>query len=1458
MPTQTFLWIALPNGFDGSSLKFSAFVAPRLDPGHPDGSIGTLAEFTFKNWAKLMQSVSVSVLADGVANPIAATIDSTILSGGQPDPNLWDLFFPSTTPVRPFQFLDYSNGVEVVSFPVGTITGIIQGVTGGSVGITDPSGNVPIVCIASPGSTTTGGVPTEGGTPGSGTPRCDDDDDEHHHCGGDCGCDSGCHDCDDDCFRHCDGDCDHQHHCGKDGDHHHHHACCGRCGSCSGGSGSGGKGGNGGKGGSGGSGGSVSCTTLNPLESFISMIDGIEAALLQFAATPKAFSGESASSVLSRLGITLTPQQRAFFDFERFYNRYGFALPPNFTGGPVPGWTDSAINDVNAADFHRIVGLLGDYPFLLRKLGLVIDFTIPASALPSGTGGLTLVVTYPAPPPPAVTFNPTPKTMARVDHGTRWFRAADRGSGSPVVDGMLAFDDTTTYAISQGQVDGAAAKMIDMAVNEQRRVNPSLPVTVSNAGGVIQTVPARFAGFDICNSTPASAPIPALRSGVQLYQNDRITALEATFLRQAAFNTAMGNAILFSDDVMRGFRVDVRDRGNWRSLCARTGTVTISDLNGNNQAPVTLPTEEGYVKGTSGTKKDSAPQQLFVHESLFGWDGWSLVAPRPGATVADPSDKDYLHHTRANLSTNKLPLASRAPNPTTNPTVPQAFPFTITTDMHAAPNSLPRMRFGFNYRFRARVADLAGNSLRGSDVISDHATPTFTYYRFEPVLAPAIVPTAHFNPGESPEHIVVSSDNPVSTRWLVPPKASQSEVETHGMLDTLFDAKNFAEAFTISARESGTYLDMTNNDLLANAVIAAPDGSADQSIASIGVRGGKPPVRGSYVIYTGSQLPLVYLPDPLATGFALFVNADGTPTTRDYTGPSWHEIAPVRLELHAGTGTQQAVAAGSGTAPYRVTLPPATILEVNYSSTMPQSKLAFMAAWQQPHTGSFTDAQAATGYVNQIAPTRTFLLVHAVKKPLQASSLASINFAQQSSSDTFVTVTAAQVDAHSRSTGEVEVWAQWTEPQDLLPNAPKVGANAVTRRAFAFRTPVAYDQNTVPFPSTPLDTGVNTAICALATNAPTPRIDFGDTKYRVLQFQCTASTRYAEYYNPADVADPSQTTLVGDLTTFTATVLSTANGPLPDVAYVVPTFGWQDTSSTQHTRSGGGLRIYLNRPWFATGDGELLAVLVANVANGRIDPGDTVRPYISEMGFDPVYDDAFAVRVRRENTFTTLTTAHVVSADAQAGATKTLTPLELQGQLIPPTVVAVGHAVHFNSDRGLWYTDVELDIGNAYAPFVRLAVARYQPNSVDSTHLSKVVRIDCLQLASSRTATIVTGGGTVGVTVTGPSAPNLYGLNQNGAVPSAGHLLVATVDSRPSGSGELSWSPVQVAGADLSVTLALRVGSTTEVTTWVGTLANVPTGGGNDYRVRIEEFEQFQDDNGGATSRPVYLDTFSL
>ena len=62
-------------------------------------------------------------------------------------------------------------------------------------------------------------------------------------------------------------------------------------------------------------------------------------------------------------------------------------------------------------------------------------------------------------------------------------------------------------------------------------------------------------------------------------------------------------------------------------------------------------------------------------------------------------------------------------------------------------------------------------------------------------------------------------------------------------------------------------------------------------------------------------------------------------------------------------------------------------------------------------------------------------------------------------------------------------------------------------------------------------------------------------------------------------------------------ILNSARPAAPKVLYVIPTFRWERKGDTlegriESKRSGGGLRVYLELPWFSSGDGEQLGVVL--------------------------------------------------------------------------------------------------------------------------------------------------------------------------------------------------------------------------------------------------------------------------
>jgi hypothetical protein len=186
------------------------------------------------------------------------------------------------------------------------------------------------------------------------------------------------------------------------------------------------------------------------------------------------------------------------------------------------------------------------------------------------------------------------------------------------------------------------------------------------------------------------------------------------------------------------------------------------------------------------------------------------------------------------------------------------------------------------------------------------------------------------------------------------------------------------------------------------------------------------------------------------------------------------------------------------------------------------------------------------------------------------------------------------------------------------------------------------------------------------------------------------------------------------------------------------------------------------------------------------------------------------------------------------------------------TVAVAGHEVEYDEVRQLWYCDVDLDPGDAYFPFVRFALARYQPVSVEApvrpgssprnVHLSRVVLAEFIQLAPNRSATI----SFVSPTVVLASVAGV-GITQN-------LVDVAVETRRPDLPGELGWTAA--AGATVKKLLSANpnIPPRFEVT------LPAPHGGRTPFRLVLREFERLPTDMAGEQfeRRLVYAETFVL
>jgi hypothetical protein len=208
--------------------------------------------------------------------------------------------------------------------------------------------------------------------------------------------------------------------------------------------------------------------------------------------------------------------------------------------------------------------------------------------------------------------------------------------------------------------------------------------------------------------------------------------------------------------------------------------------------------------------------------------------------------------------------------------------------------------------------------------------------------------------------------------------------------------------------------------------------------------------------------------------------------------------------------------------------------------------------------------------------------------------------------------------------------------------------------------------------------------------------------------------------------------------------------PAPEVLYVVPTFGWVrsfDQPNKTSWRRGGGLRVYLDRPWNVSGYGEMLAVVLL-AANFTGDPNNDpasqpLKNFVTQWGNDPIWlTSSVSGACPNRSNFPLARTepdpsgkwlptfAPPSEADQPPGPFQTtgLTVADLKQSMVE----IAPHDVFYDENRQLWYCDIEVAWGAAYYPFVRLALARYQPVSVQDAFLSSVVLSDFMPLVPDR------------------------------------------------------------------------------------------------------------------------------
>jgi len=1402
------LWPALPNGYsDDQRLQISVFVAPRLSNADGSDTVRALGEFpAFVNWPDRLEAIRFRVEFDD-------NLSAEATPGTAADSDLWARLFPPHTPVRPYAFKNHAKRM-LHEFPVRGVLDFLQRTYGalGAVGTDLPS----IGSIEEPGELLAPFMPLAKITEwiSDWIP-----------------------------YKQ-----------------------------------------------------KLEELAGQELPTDLKSVSFLDELVRGYSQGEEGEGGVVHEQVAEEdLDSDSRDAQNHFFQAYRFYYRPGSRRPELGEGYVEPR------PKAPEFDFHRMVAQLGDHPALLRRLGLIIDLVIdlpePYRQLPPD-GRVCVVPEGGLPEDP-----PSPYTCYELDQ--RWFGARPNNR-LRMARGLLHLDPEY-YDLFQVDVDGAALKVADFANTLGRMLDKE------------RRGPA----------TPTETGVPALRSaGLSLANRKRGEQLHIDLDEHRTLNEAIeagGQVDLYAEDLVRGYRVDVFDEQasdgpRWFSLHQRKVEHTVKGVQEDSLPLIFEVTDEGYVRATSasGERADHAEDladqgaspsdDLYLHQTVFGWEGWSLSAPRPGKRIVGPGEVE-----------DGSIIAHYDPEQ-----YPEGYsPLPLVSRVSAAPHSLPRLRFGHSYRLRARTVDLAGNSRTFSEAglelgpleaeENGLTSKPQTYKRFEPVPSPTILRHHEDTEGESLEHLVIRSSLGISAadyaasekvnearrlansseyfedsqRHLAPPKTSQLMAEQHGCFDGAFGGtpEGMNAALRAALREEGTFLDKKIVDLdtgrktVEQASISThppveTNGEAEEAGLPEHRGDGLPP--GVYAFYPDEELRLPYLPDPLAIGVSL--------TGYDFTGGEvfhevvhfpgdWPALAPFRLRLSEAEEGEGASAQFSGGVlsggVLEVRLPKAEVIRARLSSVFPGDRRAELAIWDWvpdwAKIGGALTRAAEEGRHWMLTPFRWVTFTHAVQQPLEVPNMTAVT-SWRSLGSTFAEFEGPIIN-HAKSTGRLDVFGEWTEDLDQLSeDEPRFGVS-YKAHAFGFDIHPGEDEAQVhidPEAEAQVRMVAGEDVVEVQTNRRVSRHEFGDTKYRRIVYHSVATTRFREFLPSPIANDPSRIQRV-ELTTdaenrgLVHDIPSSARPAAPDVLYVMPTFRWQrqdQGNPRRHVRLGNAVRVWLGRPWFSSGDGELLGVVLkprSKPPHGRRWPAPAgseelekmLASYTSSWGSDPVWESARLEQIASAQDFP----RHVESAEG----------LGLEELPEPVKVGVAAHEVYYDRRRKLWYCDIEIEPGGTYFPFVRLSLARYQPHSVPNAELSRVVMTDFVQLAPDRTAELDLRplSGSAHLTVTGYSGRNILG----GSGPNT--TMRAALETRMQGiPGDLGWKRLDE--IELSSSLdGFHV-------SWTGTL-DLPHGlEDGSHRIVITEVETHRRDaianepaepdppDGYVRERVVYADAFEL
>jgi hypothetical protein len=716
-------------------------------------------------------------------------------------------------------------------------------------------------------------------------------------------------------------------------------------------------------------------------------------------------------------------------------------------------------------------------------------------------------------------------------------------------------------------------------------------------------------------------------------------------------------------------------------------------------------------KGRQGESAEATKHQ--IDETIFTWRGGSL-AVRDSSGIPIPSK------TKGSLSTQEIPWGDKFRGE-----------FTIADNA-----KIPAQLFGAGYSFALRPIYITGRARPfDPDAASASIIPNAVrFLRNEMVLGPRLIKKEGTgSPGSDTQNLMYVSSRVKNPREIL--AADQmNALEVSGVIESSLRYLVPAACTPAMAKRHGKSADAIARGAKTVPMKKGKKGKNDGALPDT------LPIKRDEIDET-----TIYIPDPMCDGVraSLFFignaplpnSAHQLTVTLPYykQGNSWPDCTLHCVELRRGKpgsppqlsredtfwGVNHVGLGGEfGSKTIVCTLPPGMTAVLELTPTISDDA-------RNAH--AFAPQSTALEDTTICRPT-ILRMTHATDVPVTAPDFYLDGAVLQKNGPRPITIDGMELYSFDRSvcsapgvtttyepytTGKVSIEASWTEVVDTPADKKNPSPVRLPQKAAIFSRPLpklratkagadigsVYDSDD----SCPTGPGCPPPSTA-GTPCPTAKLPFNDSRYRRVQLAMSGISRYETVLEEKKHGAQAARKALYDF-------LSTAAPSVPDIEYVLPTFEWRFAKKFHvHTQTRKcGLAVMLNRPWFVSGEGEQLAVLLPSSSQC----GPAQVPSLQSVQLPSQYPPLQGSSNGTENTVSAWGT-HAIWNFAENN-TMTISienassceSLEVKGQtynfaLFDPI---------FDEVEQRWYCNLSFSEPRVYGTLMRLILARYQGHS---------------------------------------------------------------------------------------------------------------------------------------------------